>query len=267
MSDIKDWSTTAASNNANPPDGFPEAMAPSDVNNSAREIMAAVRTYYDEPEWRDWGHTVAYASATSFTTSAGDGDTTSIYHTERRVRAVGSITGTIYGSISSSSHTTQTTVNVTWDSGSLSSESLTISVGAAVNTYSDAGTFASGTVIPFFQASAPTGWTQNTTHNDKGLRVVSGTGGGNGGTVSFSSMSHNHQWYDNVSNSSVQSYDSGGSNVSITSRNGVVTANAIMCTGAVSAEEALGSTSTTEYYTDNGSLSPLYIDVIVCSKD
>lgn len=44
-----------------------------------------------------------------------------------------------------------------------------------------------GTVMCFFQASAPTGWTQVTTHNDKALRVVSGTGGGSGGTNSFSS--------------------------------------------------------------------------------
>jgi len=42
--------------------------------------------------------------------------------------------------------------------------------------------FPSGTVMTFFQASAPTGWTQVTTHNDAMLRVVSGTGGGTGGT-------------------------------------------------------------------------------------
>jgi len=37
----------------------------------------------------------------------------------------------------------------------------------------------------FYQASAPTGWTQVTTHNNKALRVVSGTGGGfgSGGTA------------------------------------------------------------------------------------
>jgi len=39
-----------------------------------------------------------------------------------------------------------------------------------------------GSVMAFFQASAPTGWTQVTTQNDKVLRVVSGTGGGTGGT-------------------------------------------------------------------------------------
>jgi hypothetical protein len=39
----------------------------------------------------------------------------------------------------------------------------------------------------FYQASAPTGWTQDTTHNNKKLRVVSGSGGGFGGSVSFTS--------------------------------------------------------------------------------
>jgi hypothetical protein len=42
--------------------------------------------------------------------------------------------------------------------------------------------------VPFFQASAPAGWTKSTDHNDKTLRVVSGTGGGSGGTTGFSSV-------------------------------------------------------------------------------
>lgn len=40
----------------------------------------------------------------------------------------------------------------------------------------------------FYQSSAPTGWTKSTTHNDKTLRVVNGTGGGSGGTSSFTSV-------------------------------------------------------------------------------
>jgi hypothetical protein len=32
----------------------------------------------------------------------------------------------------------------------------------------------------FYQASAPTGWAKSTAHNNKALRVVSGTGGGSG---------------------------------------------------------------------------------------
>lgn len=39
-----------------------------------------------------------------------------------------------------------------------------------------------GTKMIFFQASAPTGWTQDTAVNDRVLKVVSGTGGGTGGS-------------------------------------------------------------------------------------
>ena len=38
----------------------------------------------------------------------------------------------------------------------------------------------------FQQSTAPTGWTKQTTHNDKALRVVSGTAS-SGGSVAFSS--------------------------------------------------------------------------------
>ena len=43
-----------------------------------------------------------------------------------------------------------------------------------------------GSVMLFFQASAPTGWTKVTTQNDKTLRVVSGNGGGTGGDWAMS---------------------------------------------------------------------------------
>lgn len=46
----------------------------------------------------------------------------------------------------------------------------------------------SGTSMLFYQAAAPTGWTKQTTHNDKSLRVVSGTGGGSGGSTAFTSV-------------------------------------------------------------------------------
>jgi len=45
--------------------------------------------------------------------------------------------------------------------------------------------FSTGTTFAFFQATAPTGYTQNTTHNNKALRIVSGAGGGSGGSVAF----------------------------------------------------------------------------------
>lgn len=51
--------------------------------------------------------------------------------------------------------------------------------------------FSSGTLMLFQQTSAPTGWTKQTTHNDKALRVVSGsasTGGSVGFTTAFASQ-------------------------------------------------------------------------------
>ena len=47
--------------------------------------------------------------------------------------------------------------------------------------------FPSGTVMLFAQTSAPTGWTKSTTHNDKALRVVSGSAS-SGGTTAFTSV-------------------------------------------------------------------------------
>ena len=50
MSNISQWSTSAASNNAAPPDGMPEGQAPSTVNDSVREIMAAVAKLYTDTD-------------------------------------------------------------------------------------------------------------------------------------------------------------------------------------------------------------------------
>ena len=49
----------------------------------------------------------------------------------------------------------------------------------------------SGSVMVFYQASAPTGWTKSTSNNNKALRVVSGSGGGTGGNNSFTSTFEN----------------------------------------------------------------------------
>ena len=45
--------------------------------------------------------------------------------------------------------------------------------------------FPTGTVSLFFLSSAPSEWSQVTTQNNKAFRVVSGTGGGTGGTNTF----------------------------------------------------------------------------------
>ena len=45
-----------------------------------------------------------------------------------------------------------------------------------------------GTKMLFHQAAAPTGWTKQTSVNNAALRVVSGNGGGTGGSIDFSTL-------------------------------------------------------------------------------
>jgi hypothetical protein len=67
-------------------------------------------------------------------------------------------------------------------SGGTSSQYL-MADGSTTTTF-----FATGTTLLFYQAAAPTGWTKVTTHDNKALRVVSGTGGGSGGTTNFTTV-------------------------------------------------------------------------------
>ena len=132
MAGIKDYSSTATNNTSVGGINIGEGMLPSNINNAIRAQLADIREWYNDAQWVIYGdgdgsHTFAYASATSFTVAGSN--VTAFYHAGRRVKAVGSSTGTIVGTISSSSFSSDTTVNVTWDSGSLQSESLVIYVG------------------------------------------------------------------------------------------------------------------------------------------
>lgn len=59
------WSETAASNNAAPPNGFPEGMNPSDVNNGERENMSALKKWFNRTSvtLTLGGGTTAYTAA------------------------------------------------------------------------------------------------------------------------------------------------------------------------------------------------------------
>ena len=132
MAGIKDYSTTASNNSSVGGVNIAEGMLPSNINNAFRAITADIREFYNDSQWVIYGdgdgsHTFAYVSGTAFTVAGAN--VTSFYHAGRRVKAVGSSTGTIVGTIASSSFSTNTTVNVTWDSGSLQNESLVIYVG------------------------------------------------------------------------------------------------------------------------------------------
>lgn len=137
---VSDWSPTPGSNGTLAGLSCAEGSTKiSSFNNFIREILAAVRAYANGAEWFLYGDGDAsasfpYVSATSFKVTGAD--VTTSYHAGRRVKATGSTTGTIYGTISSSSFSTDTSVVVAWDSGSLSNETLTVylAVNSVINT-------------------------------------------------------------------------------------------------------------------------------------
>ena len=137
MAGIKDYSTTAANNTTIGSINTAEGMLPSNINNCFRGLGAEIREWYNDSQWviygdGDNGFTITYASATSFTVSAVD--VTSFYHVGRRVKAIATTPGTIYGTISATTFSTNTTVTVVWDSGSLANEAVVIYVAALSKT-------------------------------------------------------------------------------------------------------------------------------------
>ena len=133
---IGKYDTTAGNNSATSSNSVSvaEGMLPSNINNALRDLMADIRQFYNSSEWIEYGdgagtYTPAYASSTSFTIAGVD--VTSVYHVGRRVKVVASTPGTIYGSITAVAFSSNTTVTVAWDSGSLSNEAITsVHIGA-----------------------------------------------------------------------------------------------------------------------------------------
>ena len=151
MAGIKDYSTTQADNTSLNSISTAEGMLPSNLNNAIRALMKNTRDWYNDSQWVEYGdgngaYTATYASATSFTI---DGvDVTAIYHAGRRIKLTAATPGTIYGTVSSTSFSTNTTVNVTWDSGSLSSEAITnVYIGALSKTNNSIPTGSISTAI------------------------------------------------------------------------------------------------------------------------
>ena len=126
-SNIKDYSTTQSSNTSLNGISVAEGMLPSNLNNAIRALMKNTRDWFNDAQWVEYGDgsgsfTAAYASGTSFTIAGVD--VTAFYHTGRRVKIIQTSPGTLFGTISSSSFSTNTTVNVTLDSGSIANEAI-----------------------------------------------------------------------------------------------------------------------------------------------
>jgi hypothetical protein len=133
MAGIKDYSTTQSSNTDLNGISTAEGMLPSNLNNAIRALMKNTRDWFNDSQWVQYGDgsgaaTVAYASGTTFTIAGVDVRT--IYTVGRRVKVIAATPGTIYGTITAVAFSTNTTVTVVWDSGSLSSETIDVYIGA-----------------------------------------------------------------------------------------------------------------------------------------
>jgi phage-related tail fiber protein len=128
----------------------------------------------------------------------------------------------------------------------------------------------SGTLMLFVQTAAPTGWTKVTTHNNKALRVVSGTAG-SGGSVGFTTAFHAARTV-SVGNTTLTvdqmpAHPHGGvmRQGTTTSENGRAVANGLTVTVNVDTDSAGGGQS--HGHSASVALDVLYVDVIIARKD
>ena len=137
-----------------------------------------------------------------------------------------------------------------------------------------------GTAMMFVQTSAPTGWTKSTTHNNKALRVVSGTAS-SGGTTAFTSVFTSRT----ISTANMPSHTHTAT-VSDPGHTHTVVTNITSGVGAGPSSQAGGTGSTnTTTYTSSSSTTGIsvsndnagsgtamdfavqYVDVIIATKD
>lgn len=154
MSEVGKWSVVASENNKPSPDGWPENMAPSDVNNSARENMAAIKRMALHLPYVSTGGVITYVNETTFTVADDDLDTGyAKYFVEGRKINVITPTTSYKGVVVTSEYAnTQTTVTVNLDEGAtpLPTNLTDVMVGLQFDDVSNAvGPNMLGMVLPY----------------------------------------------------------------------------------------------------------------------
>jgi hypothetical protein len=183
-----------------------------------------------------------------------------------------------------------------WDLGSATATitgTLTATTVAASSAMTKGGVsveaFASGTVMLFAQTTAPTGWTKGSTHNDKALRVVTGTAS-SGGSVAFTTAfasqsvagtvgdtalttnqipSHKHDLIANdVSNSSLNSGDQIALQRNVSADGDYILRGTSAAAELGESAAAGGGAVHTHSFTGTAiNLAVNYVDVILATKD
>jgi hypothetical protein len=179
-----------------------------------------------------------------------------------------------------------TTGTLVFQTGATPTTALSIDASQVVtfvNPPNGISSFTSGTLMLFQQTAAPTGWTKQTTHDNKALRVVTGSAS-SGGTTGFSTVftnqtptittsglsagattlttaqmpSHTHTYY---------TYSNGGGNTTGPAVNAVNTYGNNTTTGSTggggSHDHTISGSATSSAIT----LNVQYVDLIIASKD
>lgn len=190
---VPSWSKTAATNatidaNIN----FAEGQAPSSLNDSCRAVMAALAKYRDDisGSLTTAGTSTAYTVSTNTvfdSLSAMSGSMLRLkFHTSNGATPTLNVDGLGAKSLVVTSGTAVPTGFIT--GGCLYDIYFDNSIPAWVCVNSQYQVLPPGTTLPFIQAAAPAGWTKSTSLDNAALRLVSGTGGGTGGSANFTDV-------------------------------------------------------------------------------
>ena len=145
----------------------------------------------------------------------------------------------------------------------------TLSSSESIKAYVDASIAAlipEATAAVFQQTAAPTNWTKSTTHNDKALRVVSGTASSGGATAFTTVFGTSKTTGSHVLTEAELAAHTHTQSVPLILNRSSTAAGALMYSNQGSAV-ATGSAGSNSGHTHTLSLDPHYMDVIVATKN
>jgi len=194
--------------------------------------------------------------------------------------SAGTITANLTGNASGSSGSctgnaatatkwaTTRTITLTGDVTS-SATNIDGSGNVSISTTLAASGFDAGTLMLFQQTAAPTGWTKQTTHNDKALRIVSGSASA-GGSSAFSTALATPALSGSTGSTTLSTAQipSHSHVIGASSMSGGPTANSGAARNtAFNSDAAGGGGSHNHTMSGTATINVQYVDVIIAAKD